>query len=326
MIRKPRKWTAAALADAHARCCEAGEDPVRRRREAERTIASAYRRPTARPQRRIAKLPDPDQIDNGLREALLKRRDGPAFLRVYEGLRLSGLRPGDTVTHAEARQRLDGLVGDHSIRRALAMTIGGQAEAGQDKAKRCFVPQQEPTKNRRGRPRTHYRIPAADDLRRALGLASASAADAVCDPITADDLRSVRTYRAALEREFIRRCPGQYPQQWLAERLGVSVRSIYTYHRDADISATPCFVTTSITWANYTTIPPNAVVAKRAGLRPGGRFLEDEEGKRYPPKPGIAMRLLGQGRQVWLKERTYSQYQVNDGTGFLEQACPPILR
>ncbi|MBK8021856.1 MAG: bifunctional DNA primase/polymerase [Chloroflexi bacterium] len=83
-------WTLRCLAQTHAeqpaRSGAACERLDRRLREAERTIASAYRRP---PRREHPKPTDPDDgdqpLDNSIREALLQRPDGAAFLRVYEG-------------------------------------------------------------------------------------------------------------------------------------------------------------------------------------------------------------------------------------------------
>ena len=37
-------------------------------------------------------------------------------------------------------------------------------------------------------------------------------------------------------------------------------------------------------------------------------FLQDETGKRYPPKPAIARKLLKQGHGVWLMKRSVKLY------------------
>ncbi|MBK8024966.1 MAG: primase C-terminal domain-containing protein [Chloroflexi bacterium] len=96
-------WTLHCLAQTHAeqpaRSGATCERLDRRLREAERTIASAYRRP---PRRERPKPTDDGSqpLDNSIREALLQRPDGAAFLRVYEGLRMLGVAPGSTFTRS----------------------------------------------------------------------------------------------------------------------------------------------------------------------------------------------------------------------------------
>ncbi len=112
-----------------------------------------------------------------------------------------------------------------------------------------------------------------------------------------------------MEREFIRRRPGQYPQAWLAPRLGVSTRSLYNYHRAEGIIAEPCFLTTPLDWRNYERLLPTPEQARRMGLDTRGRFIEDEAGKRYPASVGIAQKLMSQAHCLVLRQRTFSTYQ-----------------
>ncbi|MBL8134110.1 MAG: hypothetical protein JNL42_19775 [Anaerolineae bacterium] len=147
-------------------------------------------------------------------------------------------------------------------------------------------------------------MPSVDELRAWLGVQPTSG-----DPVEIDELRSPKTYRQALEREFIRRRPGQYSQAWLAQRLVLSTRSIYNYHRAEGIVAEPCFITTPLTWTNYERMLPPFGIAKRLGLNTRGRFIEDETGKRYPALIGVAQRLMGQGRHIELCERTNNCYR-----------------
>ncbi|NUQ05482.1 MAG: bifunctional DNA primase/polymerase [Anaerolineae bacterium] len=317
-------WALRCLAQAHA------EQPFRSRtncepfdqrlREAERTIASAYSRPPRREHPKPTCADDADQpLDNSIREALLQSPDGAAFLRVYEGLRILGIAPGSAFTRSEALALLKGIVGDYSLRKALHLSIDGRAPAfsahrtgsqpiqrRENKAKRCFVPQQEPTRshNPAHRPAVQYRMPSVEELRMWLGVQPTAG-----DSIEIDELRSPKTYRQALEREFIRRRPGQYPQAWLAQRLGVSTRSIYNYHRAEGIVAEPCFITTPLNWNNYERMLPPPGMAKRIGLNTRGTFIEDETGKRYPALIGVAQRHMGRGQSVRLKERTSSCYR-----------------
>jgi len=131
----------------------------------------------------------------------------------------------------------------------------------------------------------------------------------VSDPISESDLGSPKTYRAALEREFIKRRPGQYPQGWLASRLGVSVRSIFNYHAAENIASEECFESLPLTWENLEQAIPSPTVARRMGVDTRSWFMEDERGKRYPASPGLAYKLIGQGRRLTLKKRTFSSYK-----------------
>ncbi len=94
-------------------------------------------------------------------------------------------------------------------------------------------------------------------------------------------------------------------------RLGVSTRSIYNYHREEGSVAEPCFLTTPLNWTNYERMLPPPGMAKRMGLDTRGRFIEDEAGKRYPARIGVAQRLMGQGRTIALKHRTFSRYHFS---------------
>ncbi|MBK8025003.1 MAG: bifunctional DNA primase/polymerase [Chloroflexi bacterium] len=324
-----RDWTLRCLAQTHAeqpaRSGAACERLDRRVREAEATISSAYRRPPRRehPKPRAADAGN-QPLDNSIREALLQRPDCAAFLRVYEGLRMLGVKAGSTFTRQGALQQLKGIVGDYSLRKALHLSIDGITPAfsahppgfqpiqgPENKAKRCFVPQQEPTRspNPAHRPAAQYRMPSIEELRTWLGVQPTAG-----DPVEIDELRSPKTYRQALEQEFIRRRPEQYPQEWLAQRLGVSTRSIYSYHRAEGVIAEPCFITTPLTWNNYERMLPPPGMAKRIGLNTRGRFIEDETGKRYPALIGVAQRLMGQGRHTTLCERTISHYRLQEIT------------
>ncbi len=327
----PQTWTQQALGEVHA-YQGANEGIIsecfdRRLCEAEKTIASAYSRPRRAEQQFALKADHSDRVDNGIREALLKHPDGTAFLRVYETLIQRGFVSDQTFTRLEALAVLKGIVGDYSLRKALKLTINGErlireipppapptsadADPGgglENKAKRCFVPRQKPTRSQntrlKHRPSMVYRFPSADELRRILGMSVT-----VSDPITESDLSSPKTYRAALEREFIKRRPGQYPQGWLADRLGVSVRSIYSYHAAENIEALECWDAVPLTWENLEQAIPSPTMARRMGIDTQAWFIEDERGKRYPASPGLAYKLMGRGRRLTLKKRTFSSYK-----------------
>jgi hypothetical protein len=320
-------WSQAQVVDALA-AIHAVQPPLQgqrsesypaRLREADKTIASAFSRPRRVEQRFHVESTLSDTIDNGIREALLQC-GGAAFLRAYEGLLLSGMTCGTTFTRKQAGLLLRGVVGDYSIRKALAMRVNGcplfeRATANADpaggvenKAKTCFVSQQKSTKSRRRqpahRPAQVYRLPSPDALRRILRLETT-----VADALEATDITSAKTYRQALQRTFIQRRPGMYSQAWLAKRLGVTPRTIYNYHQALSIHAIEHFNSTRLDWSNYARLLPSVSLAKRMGIQIGSRFLEDDRGKRYPVSLGIAKRLLVRSRHVYLKERTVNEYR-----------------
>jgi hypothetical protein len=326
------------LADLYAR--QTGRDPHTREtyqsryREAVRTIDSVYTRP---PQKVAYHQNEPRNtekenvscLSNRLREGLLRQSDGTAFLRTYEALRLKEVRPGQTLTRPEMFLLLRGIVGEHSIKRALATTSpNGQPLLPQlthapghnavlpktlkSRATKCFVDQQKPPKSHSAylaraahRPRKQYRMPSEAELYEWFDVKEPSPPQ---DVIRIEDLKSVKRYRQRLEYELIRRRPGQYPMGWLGDRLGVSMRTICSYHRDTKVEVTPCFQRERITWFNLQQKLPPPSLARRAGLDLRGCYLEDATGKKYPTCIGIAQQLLGKHYNLWLKRRKFNFY------------------
>ena len=226
---------------------------------------------------------------------------------------------------------LRGIVGEHSIKRALTTASpNGQSllpritpdghnatdpEPLKSRATKCFVDWQEPpishlipTARPAHRPRKEYRMPSEAELCQWLGIEPEASPQ---DSIQMEDLRSVKLYRQNLEYELIRRRPGQYPMGWLADRLGVSSRTIYSYHRDSGIEVTACFESEPITWFNQHQRLPDAALARRAGLDLRGCYLEDEQGKKYPIRVGIARYLLARRHRLWFKRRGFNFYQCH---------------
>ena len=127
------------------------------------------------------------------------------------------------------------------------------------------------------------------------------------DPITPEDIQSPATYRAALNRELIKRRPGKYSQTWLGRRMNVSERTVQRYLKRENIHSRQLLEAIRIDWSNLNQIP-TAYSAKRAGFDMQPYFLQDEQGKRYPPKPEIAKKLLKQKHSVWLMKRSINMY------------------
>lgn len=121
----------------------------------------------------------------------------------------------------------------------------------------------------------------------------------------------MKTYRSALNRELIRRRAGKYSQAWLTERLSVCVRTLQRYVRLAGIQCQQILYATDITPDNTHQIPSKAL-ARRAGITIQYCFLQDVTGKRYPPLPAIARKLLRQGIPVQWMRRGWNIYWIGD--------------
>jgi hypothetical protein len=293
------------------------ESPAQRRDEAIATIASAFsRRPVPQDEQPLTVIP------NQLRERLLQA-DLTAVLRVLEVISEQGWKPGQTFTRPELLQACQSKgVGDWSLRKALSATLSGGD---------CFFPlvanaanaavldgvntpqlnaielrvsaPTEKAHSGRGRPPTLYVVPSLRALCKHYGVTSHAG-----DALDSDVLSSVRDYRAALHRALLARRPGSYHREWLADRLGVSVRTLCRYNTDDGIHVAPRYIDRRVLWSNLTEVMPSDL--QDPTISHFGAFLEDETGKRYPPFVSIARRLLRQRRQVLYRRRTRNHYSV----------------
>jgi hypothetical protein len=186
--------------------------------EAERTICSVFTKPPRPRKQQNTKSTDASYIPNALREALLQEPDGAAFLRVYEGLLLTGKSAGNTVTEREVLERLsEHGVGRPAVRKALKFTVSpslrNPPHAVADLAvaiattKKCFFVQATECDKTPGRPASRYILPEVAYLCKLMNVDNIGS-----DPITLADIQSTATYRAALNRELIKRRPGKYSQ------------------------------------------------------------------------------------------------------------------
>jgi hypothetical protein len=101
----------------------------------------------------------------------------------------------------------------------------------------------------------------------------------------------------------VRRRPGRYSRDWLAGILGISVTTTRRYTADSSFAVTSTYHDSPLLWRNLDSlIPPDIQDA-----RPGS-FLEDANGKKYPPIRPIAQRLLGESGYVRFKWRGVNHY------------------
>ncbi len=291
----------------------APETPQQRQAEALATIASAFKRQPRKP-----RAAQPHQsLPNSLREHLLQSGQ-IALARVLDGLLIAGVQEGQIISEKFMRITLEGQIGRHSIRKALAaIDPEGQPIFAKNPSPRPPTPTAvaaataerpnnscelfrvtEPDK-KRGRPTTSYIMPNLDALCARFGVKRTSS-----DDIQRDDLWSTRKYRQALHREFIKRRPGQYSGEWLAGRLGISKRSIQRYRQDVPLNQRPNYHSTWVTWETLQNLPHEANL--------NGVFLQDATGKRYPATQAMAQKLLAKGLAVIYQRQTTNTYWHQD--------------
>jgi hypothetical protein len=298
------------------------ETPESRFREAVATIRSVYSRP---PCLNKVRVPEHFGLPNTVREQLLLMKC-IHVIRVWEGLRLKGIQPGDVFTVGKAAALLAGVVGRDSVYHALEVVTGGGVaifervtppnppQASNDAAvhqddnhqTKCIFGRAEKSGIiRRGPKARLFIMPAPLDLCRKLNLLPSHS-----DPLLLDDLTSVKQTRMAVHREFIKRAPGSYPRRWLARRLGVCIETLDTYNHDSGICRRHQYIETPISWANLDCIPDDMLV--------DGTFLQDETGKHYPALRALAARLLKEGKSITYKRQDANYYWCG-------QDAPPDL-
>ncbi|MCS6835795.1 MAG: bifunctional DNA primase/polymerase [Anaerolineae bacterium] len=312
----------AELADLHiqepAHHPHASETAEKRLREAAGTLASVYKRPPRRPP-----LPKQPGLPTSIREALV-RNGQTAVARVLDGLFLRGVQPGDRLTERKISEILRGVIGRFSILSAIkarfadSEPIFAQSDlpsptpptptevaeySEQAQNKKCFLfGPTKPNKIRRGRPPIVYVVPSFSELCEHLGVPYTRT-----DPLTTQDIGSVRRYRAAIDREFLRRKPGEYSRAWLAQRLNISVRTSQRYHAASSvICRLPIYNQTPLIAEHVDQLlPPD-------DERLPDAFLMDEQGRKYPPLRALAKRLLRRRSMILYVRQGCNRYWIAD--------------
>lgn len=78
----------------------------------------------------------------------------------------------------------------------------------------------------RGRPTVFYKLVS---MRRSRDILSIGVQSEIADELSFRAFSSVASYRAELHRGFLKRRPGRYSRQWLADRLNVCKKTTYNY-------------------------------------------------------------------------------------------------
>lgn len=274
------------------------ETPARREREGRATIRSAFKRPR-RPHRR----PTFKQLPNIIRESLNIQKL-TAVGRVVDALRDSGFGVGALVSYTTTRRLLSGVVGDYSIRRFFDFLAAHTSPKTPEfalhghspKDTNCICIGQKNQQLGRRKQRL-YRMPSDSDMAGWIGITSGVASD----PLKTGEFKTVRTYRGALYREFIKRRPGQHSMRILAGRSGVTRQTIRNYNRIEGIKSIPQYGDMALKWHTVNLIGDPEQFTNTAGkLRTRAMFIETN-GQRYPALASIAVKHLRSGLKPVLK-------------------------
>jgi hypothetical protein len=283
--------TVALLADVHAQqpptTAHRSETETQRLREAHNTIKSAYSRPprTSR------------QLPNSVRQQL-QQNNLTAVARVLDSLRLKGIQPYQTLSKSLIFSTLRDsdtdkmIVGGHSIRIFWKWLTVQNAERAGLRTSAKLPRQDRPKRNQKGRPPTKFRMPSNAILMKWLGVSHPNSTK-----LTLEDMQSAILYRQAQHREYIKITSGRWHTvQYLADRVGVSQRTIQRYNIDLPIETKANYNTKAITWktVNELDYPSNHYSVM------DGTFLYICN-KRYPPNRAIAIKALTDGHTVLYK-------------------------
>jgi hypothetical protein len=121
------------------------------------------------------------------------------------------------------------------------------------------------------------------------------------DPIRAEDLKSPKAYRQALQRALFQRRPGVYSREWLCQRLGISVWTCRRYDRQIGLQVASKYHQTLLTWDTARSLPATRKAAN-------GLFIE-HKGQRFPPIQGLAFSLLRRFRKLLLTRQHWNFYR-----------------
>lgn len=270
------------------------ETHKQRYQEAIRTITSAYKA--------VAKTHKNSKVEgflpNNIRERLLQTTHSTIPGRLIEALYSEGFQPDQAISWKDI------------VDCGTLYTISKTSIEKYLHDKKLFPPVGEGVEKNcksdinRGRPQSkRFTVPSIEYLCELLEVEVQST-----DPIEAEALRSAKTYRMALHKALIKRLQPEYSAKWHAKRLGVSKRTIQQYNQDMGVVRTSVIRYQTVNWQN---VDQDAIYGKmnQSGITPG-QWLQSKDGKRYPAKKGIALRLLKQRETVICCHQLPSRYEI----------------
>jgi hypothetical protein len=311
------------------------ENEHSRRQEVIKTLSSVYSMPPMRRKFQPRTITGKSSIPYTLREKMLRRRDGAAFLRTLEALIVSRIVAGDILTRQQIFALLAGIVGQHSINKTLyakddkdnylfrrvlpPVSPLADAEIKRDSdTARTSQEERQTASLSLGKNRTdnsfykqraetiHYIMPEIGDLCQQLDVVFSN----LGVTISLDDVSSAKNYRKRLHFDLIMRRPGQYSQDMLGRRVGVTARTIRTYNRELKVRHRKCYTKRFISSENVNLVPYKDDCIN-VGYNHAGAFLEDDTGKRWPPYREIVYSLWKQRRKVLLCQQGWNYYWID---------------
>jgi hypothetical protein len=315
---------------------QAQENEHNRHRETVKTLNSVYSMPPMARKFQPRTITGKSSIPYTLRESMLKRSDGAAFLRTLEALIISRIAVGNIVTRQQTFTVLAGIVGQHSINKALKSKddkgnylfqrilppvsplanaeIDRDSDTASTSQKERLTASLSLSKNRtdnlfyKQRLETiHYIMPEIGELCQQLGVVFSN----LGVTIGLEDVKSAKNYRKRLHFDLILRRPGQYSQDMLGRRVGVTARTIRTYNAESGIKHRKCYKKKFISSTNINLVPYKEDCID-TGYNHKGAFLEDGTGKRWPPYREIVYYLWRKRRKVLLCQQEWNYYWVED--------------
>ena len=214
--------------------------------EAQRTIESAYRS-------EYISYKTSSGLPNSIREKLLQIQNSTVVARLLDIFLLAGWKSGQHFTMSQAfyvcddyglnrKSVMQALTGKLSTINDQHIIIRSYAEYPDNRGLNFFM---------RGRPaEIVFEVPAISHV-----LALLDARWTPSDKITFEDVKSSHQYRLALHREYIKRLSPEVPMNWLADRLGVSVRTIQRYNLELDVQITQNFAHFTLSKSNLDSLP-----------------------------------------------------------------------
>lgn len=252
-----------------------------RYREAQRTIKSAY-------SSHSMSHSSAGGLPNAIRETLLQTQHSTILPRLLDIFALNNWSSGTQFTMQEAiimcvsyglnrKSVMKALTGDLSVFNGQYIIIRRNAEYHDIRGLNFC------TGGRR--PELLFEVPSIDYLLQVLEVSWSPS-----DKIAANDVKSAHVYRLALHREYIKRLSPTVPMGWLANRLGVDVRTIQRYNRELDVQITQNLGCFTLAKSNLDSLPKrHSKITKNAT---NGFWLETEDGNRYPAWRHIGSQLL----------------------------------
>lgn len=344
------------------------ESADERRGQAEAIIADTFKRPARQPSRKLSIAGVPDGLPTAAREQLLQLKL-ISIARVIDCLMLLKWTPGHAFTERLAvesckpyaisrkivRAALQHKMGFFPIIKAVgtsqdanapvngASAIASDSNSEGNQTIEVFVPvchgwvaelpsvvrvSKGDKNSKGGRPATAatiYVMPDAATICKILDVENLGT-----DPLTLDDVGSVKLYRAAVNRGLITRRPGQYAKKLLGKRIGVTARTAHRYLKaDKQIKKTERFknvaVLTKVNYEGY--LQEYAPVIKEGtnkGKTPPGVWLcvDGQYKTRYKPLAYNAEFLIKRHWLVELIKQDVNHYELvqpdqdaNEGVG-----------